>query len=61
MRKVGGLCADVVRAFNGPSAVEDAYASGLLTKDPCCYPSGKGQQLMATLLIDLGTSGLGSS
>jgi len=61
MRKVGGLCADVVRAFNGPSADEDAYASGLLTKDPCCYPSGKGQQLMATLLIDLGTSGLGSS
>ena len=30
-----------------------------MTKDPCCYPSGKGQQLMASLLIQLGTNGLG--
>jgi lysophospholipase L1-like esterase len=60
MQRNGGRCADVVRGFNGPSANEDAYTSGLMTKDPCCYPSGKGQQLMAGLLIKLGTDGLGS-
>jgi hypothetical protein len=59
MQTNGGRCADVVRAFNGPSANDDAYTSGLMTKDPCCYPSGKGQQLMASLLIKLGTNGLG--
>jgi hypothetical protein len=59
VRTSGGRCADVVRSFNGPSADEDAYKSGLMTKDPCCYPSGKGQQLMASLVIKLGTNGLG--
>jgi hypothetical protein len=44
-------CADVVRAFNGHSANADAYARGLLTKDPCCYPSAKEQQLIAQLLV----------
>jgi hypothetical protein len=61
MRRNGGRCADVVRAFNGPSANEDAYESGLLTKDPCCYPSGKGQQLIANRLIDLGIDELAQS
>jgi lysophospholipase L1-like esterase len=53
-----GQCADVVRAFNGPSASADAYAPGLLTKNPCCYPSAKGQQLMAVLLVATGLQGL---
>jgi lysophospholipase L1-like esterase len=50
----GGRCVDVVRAFNGPNASADAYATGLMTKDPCCYPSAKGQQLIARLLIATG-------
>jgi len=58
MRSNGGLCADAVRAFNGPNANADAYASGLLTKNPCCYPSAKGQQLMARLLVETGLPGL---
>lgn len=61
MRSNGGLCIDVVRAFNGPSATGDAYASGLLTKDPCCYPSGQGQQRIAELLLRAGVAGLPGS
>ena len=53
-RKYGGDCIDVVRAFNGSSGTGDAYHAGLMTKDPCCYPSAKGQQLMAQLLYRLG-------
>jgi len=47
-----------VTAFNGPRGDGDAYAKGLMTKDPCCYPSGKGQQLIAQLLIAEGLDGL---
>jgi lysophospholipase L1-like esterase len=54
MTTVHGRCVDVPRAFNGPAADDDAYATGLLTKDPCCYASGKGQQLIARLLIATG-------
>ena len=32
----------------------NAYSKGLVTKDPCCYPSGKGQQLMAELVFKAG-------
>jgi lysophospholipase L1-like esterase len=53
----GGRCADAVRAFNGPSGKADAYRPGLVTRDPCCYPSGKGQQWIARLLIDTGIPG----
>jgi hypothetical protein len=42
---------DVVRAFNGVDGTRDAYAAGLMTKDPCCYASAKGQQLIARLLM----------
>ena len=55
MAKHGGRCVDAFRAFNGPDGTQDAYAKGLLTKNPCCYPSGKGQQVMAGLVF---TSGL---
>jgi lysophospholipase L1-like esterase len=58
MRSNGGRCVDVVTAFNGPRGDGDAYAKGLMTKDPCCYPSAKGQQLIAQLLIAEGLNGL---
>lgn len=45
-----GGCIDVVGAFNGDDVNADAYARGLMTKDPCCYPSAKGQELIARLL-----------
>jgi lysophospholipase L1-like esterase len=60
VRKHGGDCIDVVRAFNGSSGTGDAYHAGLMTKDPCCYPSAKGQQLMAQLLYHLGLGPLHS-
>jgi len=53
-----GRCVDVFRAFNGASGTENAYARGWLTKDPCCYPSGKGQQVMAQLVFDTGLAPL---
>ena len=54
MTKYGGRCVDVVRAFNGPSGTENAYKSGLMNKEDCCYPSAKGQQLIADLLFKTG-------
>jgi lysophospholipase L1-like esterase len=60
VRKYGGDCIDVVRALNGASGTGDAYHAGLMTKDPCCYPSAKGQQLMAQLLYRLGLGPLHS-
>lgn len=54
MRSNNGLCIDVIRAFNGPKANADAYARGLMTKNPCCYPSAQGQQLIARLLLATG-------
>ena len=57
MRSNGGRCADAVLAFNGPNASGDAYARELVTNDPCCYPSAKGQQLMAQLLVATGLPG----
>jgi lysophospholipase L1-like esterase len=54
MRAHDGRCVDVLRAFNGPDASQDAYAKGWVGKDPCCYPSGKGQQLMAQLVFRSG-------
>ena len=59
VRKYGGDCINVVRAFNGSSGTGDAYQAGLMTKDPCCYPSAKGQQLMAKLLYRRGLGPLG--
>ena len=58
MRSNDGQCIDVVRAFNGNDANADAYASGLMTKNPCCYPSAKGQELIARLLAASGLRGL---
>jgi lysophospholipase L1-like esterase len=54
MQRYNGKCIDVLTAFNGRGGLEDAYASGLMTKEECCYPSGKGQQLIADLLVKSG-------
>ena len=51
-----GRCVDVLTAFNGQSGKEDAYAKGLMNKVECCYPSAKGQQLMAKLLFKTGVT-----
>jgi len=58
MQSSGGQCVDVVRAFNGDNGDGDAYAKGLMTTDPCCYPSANGQQLIAQLLVATGLEGL---
>jgi lysophospholipase L1-like esterase len=58
MAKHRGRCVDAYLAFNGPEGTEDAYAKGWLTKDPCCYPSGKGQQVMAELVLKSGLAPL---
>jgi lysophospholipase L1-like esterase len=58
MAKFRGRCVDVVRAFNGPSGTDDAYKAGLMTKQECCYPSAKGQQLIARLLLKTGLAPL---
>jgi lysophospholipase L1-like esterase len=54
MQKYKGECIDVLTAFNGRSGLEDGYASGLMNKEECCYPSAKGQQLIAELLVKSG-------
>jgi hypothetical protein len=58
MSKHGGRCADAFRAFNGRDGTQNAYAKGWLTKAPCCYPSGKGQQVMAELVFKTGLAPL---
>jgi hypothetical protein len=58
MTKHGGRCVDAFRAFNGPGGTQNAYARGWLTKAPCCYPSGRGQQVMAQLVFGSGLAPL---
>jgi lysophospholipase L1-like esterase len=54
MSNYDGQCIDVLRAFNGRAGAKNAYDTGLLNHEDCCYASGKGQQLMAELLLDTG-------
>jgi lysophospholipase L1-like esterase len=54
MAKNEGRCIDVLEAFNGPHGTENAYEKGLMNLEDCCYPSAKGQQLMAELLFETG-------
>lgn len=54
MSRHGGRCIDVLHAFNGPDGTDNAYAKGLMNHADCCYPSGKGQQLIAQLLFKTG-------
>jgi lysophospholipase L1-like esterase len=58
MARHEGECIDVLRAFNGPRGTRDAYATGLLNHEDCCYPSAEGQQLMAELLAKTGLAPL---
>ena len=58
MAEHGGRCVDAYRVFNGPAGTENAYTKGWLTKNPCCYPSGKGQQVMAQLVLESGLAPL---
>jgi lysophospholipase L1-like esterase len=58
MARHQGRCVDALTAFNGPDGTQDAYAKGLLTKANCCYPTGKGQQLMAELVFKTGLAPL---
>lgn len=58
MAKHGGHCVDAFRVFNGAGGTENAYAKGWLTKNPCCYPNGKGQQIIAELVFRSGLAPL---
>ena len=58
MAKHRGRCVDAFLAFNGLDGRRSAYAMGWLTKSPCCYPSGKGQQVMAELVFETGLAPL---
>jgi lysophospholipase L1-like esterase len=58
MAKHGGRCADAFLTFNGLDGTQNAYAKGWLTKAPCCYPSGKGQQVIAELVFKTGLAPL---
>ena len=59
MAKYGGRCINLLRAFNGPAGTANAYQSGLLNHQDCCYPSARGQQLMAEMLISTGLAPYG--
>jgi hypothetical protein len=54
MARHRGRCVDVLGEFNGRDGTQDAYAKGWLTKSPCCYPSGRGQQVIAELVLATG-------
>jgi lysophospholipase L1-like esterase len=54
MAKYDGRCIDVLESFNGADGTKNAYKTGLLNHKDCCYPSAKGQQLMAELLFKSG-------
>lgn len=58
MNRHAGRCIDVFRVFNGPSGAENAYKKGLMNKVDCCYPSAKGQQRIAQLLLGTGLAPL---
>jgi lysophospholipase L1-like esterase len=58
MAKHDGRCIDVLHAFNGPNGKANAYKKGLMNHQDCCYPSARGQQLMAELLFKTGLAPL---
>lgn len=58
MAKHGGRCVDVLRPFNGPRGTDNPYKKGLMSRKECCYPSAKGQQLIAELLFKTGLAPL---
>ncbi len=54
MVKHGGRCIDVLHTFNGVTGRANAYKTGVMNHEDCCYPNAKGQQLMAELLFKTG-------
>jgi hypothetical protein len=58
MTRHRGRCVDVLRAFNGANGKRNAYKAGLMNKVDCCYPSAKGHQLIAQLLVKTGLAPL---
>ena len=58
MAKYDGRCVDVLTRFNGPDGTENGYEKGLLNLEDCCYPSARGQQLMAEMLLKTGLAPL---
>jgi lysophospholipase L1-like esterase len=52
--RMGILCADVAKAFNGANTNESAFAKGLIGTDEFSHPSAKGHRLIAQLLRSLG-------
>ena len=58
MAKHAGRCVNALLTFNGPDGTQNAYAKGWLTKNPCCYPTAKGQQVMAQLVLASGLAPL---
>jgi lysophospholipase L1-like esterase len=54
MARYDGRCTDLLAAFNGPDGTRNAYRTGLLNREDCCYPSAKGHQLIAQLVLDTG-------
>jgi lysophospholipase L1-like esterase len=58
MTKHGGRCVDLLHAFSGPQGTDNAYKKGLMSRTECCYPTAKGQQLIAELLYKTGLAPL---
>lgn len=58
MRALQARCIDVLTAFNGASGTGNAYKTGLMNKQECCYASGLGQQRIAELLFKTGLAPL---
>ena len=58
MRRHHGRCVDVLLAFNSANGKRNAYKTGLMNKIDCCYPSAKGHQLIAQLLLKTGLAPL---
>jgi hypothetical protein len=54
----GGRCVNLLHPFNGPHGTENAYKKGLMSRSECCYPTAKGQQLIADLLYRTGLAPL---
>jgi lysophospholipase L1-like esterase len=54
MTRHGGRCVNLLHPFNGPQGTDNAYKKGLMSRSECCYPTAKGQQLIAELLYRTG-------
>lgn len=54
MANYHGRCIRLLPAFNGPTGTANPYKAGLFNHRDCCYPNARGQQLMATLLLQTG-------